>query len=169
MTEKELSIEEFLIRNIKAVPRVDVFWARVFQKYESWLINWECMSPFWIILLLTDKELKMFCWTIQMLLEEYLPYLLKYREIHYFRLPSVGPFHVLHDHWEQPINDDRSPEQLKLMGTSNWKVFYSRAMKKDIQQKLECIGNIKPNQVIYSQGTFRRLFSSKQRSNVYFR
>ena len=46
MTEKELSIEEFLIRNIKAVPRVDVFWARVFKKYESWLINWECMSPF---------------------------------------------------------------------------------------------------------------------------
>ena len=36
---------------------------------------------------------------------------------------------------------------------TNWglieKIFYSRAMKKDIQQKLECIGNIKLNQVSF--------------------
>ena len=32
---------------------------------------------------------------------------------------------------------------------SNQKVFYSRAMKNDIQQKLECIGNIKPNRASF--------------------
>ena len=31
----------------------------------------------------------------------------------------------------------------------NGKVFYSRTMKKDIQQKLEWIGNIKPNQASF--------------------
>ena len=43
-TKKELSIEEFLIRKITSVPRVDLFWSERFLK--SWLINRVHMSPF---------------------------------------------------------------------------------------------------------------------------
>ena len=61
------------------------------------------------------------------------------------------PFYALYYIWKQPINDDGSPEQLKLMYKlrPNGKVFYSRAVKKEFQQKLECIGNIKPNQASF--------------------
>ena len=43
-TKKELSIEEFLIRKIKSVPRVDLFWSEHFLK--NWLINRVHMNPF---------------------------------------------------------------------------------------------------------------------------
>ena len=71
--------------------------------------------------------------------------------MYYFKPPSAGPFHALHYLWKQPINNDRSPEQLKLKDKlrSTPKGFYSKAMKKDIQQKLECIGNIKRNQASF--------------------
>ena len=89
--------------------------------------------------------------SIQFFLEKGLSYLFKDHEIYYSELPSAGPFHALHYLWKQPINDDRSPEQSKLKDKlrSTRKGFYSRVMKKDIQQKLEYIGNIKCSQASF--------------------
>ena len=75
---------------------------------------------------------KVLFYSIQLILGKGLPYLFKDHGKYYFKLPSVGPFYALHDLWKQPLDDDKSLEQLKRIDQirSNSKVFHSRALKK---------------------------------------
>lgn len=85
MTEKLLSIEEFLIGKIKAVPRFDLFWSECFSKagvYEPILISFVINGC---------KTKKVLHDSIQMLIEKGLPYLFKDHEIYYLKLPFVHP------------------------------------------------------------------------------
>ena len=97
MTEKVLSIEEFLIRRIKAVPRFDLFWSNHFSKIWELVDKSVVYEPILTNFVINGcKTKKVLFGSIQMLIEKGLSYLFKDHEIHYLTLPSVGPFHALH-------------------------------------------------------------------------
>ena len=115
-------MKSFLIRKIKAVPHVDLFWSEHFSKIRELVDKLGVYDPILINFVINGgKSKKVLFNSVQMLIEKGLPYLFKDHETYYFKLPSVSPFHALHYLWKQPINNDRSPEQGLIE-----KFFYSR-------------------------------------------
>ena len=81
-TEKVSSIEEFLIRKIKAVPRVDLFWSEHFSKIWELVDKMGVYEPILINFVFNgDKYKKVLFDSFQMLIEKGLSYLFKDREI----------------------------------------------------------------------------------------
>ena len=71
--------------------------------------------------------------------------------IYYFNLPSPGQHKAVHVLWKQPQKEDSTPQQMKLVENllNISKSFYSRAMRKEIQQKLKRLGLVKAHQAVF--------------------
>ena len=88
---------------------------------------------------------------IETLIKKGFPYRFPKSSIYYFKLPSQGPHKAVHILWKRPQNEDSTPQQMKLVEElrNNSKSFYSRAMRKEIQHKLTCLGLVKVHQAVF--------------------
>ena len=71
--------------------------------------------------------------------------------IYCFKLLSQGPHKAVHTLRKQPQNESSTLQQMKLVKElcNSSKIFYSRAIRKEIQHKFERLGFVKAHQAVF--------------------
>ena len=88
---------------------------------------------------------------IETLIKKSFRYRFPKSSIYYFKLPSQGQHKAVHILRKQRENEDRTPQQMKLVEEpcNNSKILYSRVMQKEIQHKLKRLGLVKAHQAVF--------------------
>ena len=71
--------------------------------------------------------------------------------IYCFKLLSQGPHKAVHTLRKQPQNESSTLQQMKLVKElcNSSKIFYSRAIRKEIQHKFKRLGFVKAHQAVF--------------------
>ena len=87
---------------------------------------------------------------IEKILNKEVPFKINDSYLFHFKLPSARPHASVHFVWKQPVGQPvNCPEQVKLITDirAQAKVYYTRAMKADVCQRILKLVVIKPRQV----------------------
>ena len=148
----ESKIEDFTIIKLKYHLYDDSAWEDHFLNLKNILSD----TNFYVPVEINMHAFKVSgCWdvchAIKALIVKSFPYRLPKSSIYYFKLPLQSPHKAVHILWKQPQNKDSTPQQMKLVEElhSNSKSLYSRAMWREIQHKLKCLGLVKAYQAVF--------------------
>ena len=147
----ESKIEDFTVIEIPFHLFEESIWEDRFLSLKNILCETDYYVPIGVNEFVDHSDKHEFNYAIESLKQKGFHFHLENSDLFYFKLPSQGCHKAAHFLWKQPKNENSTPQQLQLIEQlcSCNKTPYTRAMRREIQGKLEYLCVVKAHHAIF--------------------